>query len=111
MTFSREIEPELIENMSNRRALFILGARQTGKTTLLKRIRDKIQDEKTLYFDLERQDTIRLFNKGIDSFITYLNDHGFSESERVVVFIDEIQYLEEFSNFIKNSLVQRRKVL
>lgn len=101
MTFSREIEPELIENMSNRRALFILGARQTGKTTLLKRIRDKIQDEKTLYFDLERQDTIRLFNKGIDSFITYLNDHGFSESERVVVFIDEIQYLEEFSNFIK----------
>ncbi len=101
MTFQREIEPELIENLPNRRALFILGARQTGKTTLLNRIRDQIQDEKTLYFDLERQNSIELFKQGIDRFIKYLDDQGVSESERVVIFIDEIQYLEEFSNFIK----------
>ncbi|MBL6985175.1 MAG: ATP-binding protein [Candidatus Thioglobus sp.] len=101
MIFPRKIEPELIENLPNRRALIILGARQTGKTTLLKRIQAQIQDEKTLYFDLEQQDSIRLFKEGVDSFIQYLDDQGFSESERVVVFIDEIQYLDEFSNFIK----------
>ncbi len=99
--FIREIEAELMENLSNRRALFILGARQTGKTTLMKRIRNQIKNEKTLYFDLEKQDAIGLFKKGIDHFIKYLNDLGFSESEKVIVFIDEIQYLNEFSNFIK----------
>lgn len=101
MTFPREIEPKLMENLPNHRALFILGARQTGKTTLIKRIQDQIQNEKTLYFDLERQDSIELFKQGADQFIKYLDDLGISETERVVVFIDEIQYLEEFSNFIK----------
>lgn len=101
MTFPREIESELLLNLSNRRTLFILGARQTGKTTLMKRIQHQVKNEKTIYFDLEKQDSILLFKQGIDYFIRYLNDIGFSDSERVIVFIDEIQYLEEFSSFIK----------
>lgn len=99
--YPREIESQLLENISNNRALFILGARRTGKTTLMHRLQDSIKDENTLFFDLEKQDVIQLFKQGVDRFVKYLDDQGFSDSERVIVFIDEIQYLDEFSNFVK----------
>lgn len=100
-TYPRTIEKEILDNLSNRRALFILGPRRSGKTTLMNRIREQIQTEKTIYFDLEKQAAYSLLKSGVENFITYLDDCGYSDSQRVTVFIDEIQYLEEFSNFVK----------
>jgi hypothetical protein len=100
-TYPRIIEDEIVQNLSNRKALLILGPRRSGKTTLIQRIREKIRSERTLYFDLEKHNTYLLLKSGIEHFISYLDDRGYSDTERVVVFIDEIQYLEEFSNFVK----------
>lgn len=101
MVYTRKIEREILNNLSNKRALFILGSRRVGKTTLMQKVREQINDEKTLFFDLERDTDIELFKLGIDNFISYLDTKGISNRERVVIFIDEIQYLDEFSNFVK----------
>ena len=104
MVYTRKIEKDILNNLDNKRALFILGSRRVGKTTLMQKIKDQINDEKTLFFDLERDTDIELFKLGIENFISYLDTIGISDSERVVVFIDEIQYLNEFSNFVKLSV-------
>jgi len=101
MDYPRKIEPEILNNLNNHRALFILGARRVGKTTLLKRIRQQVRKEKTLYFDLENRDNLALFKSGYNTFIRWFEAQGFPETERVILFIDEIQYLDEFSNFVK----------
>jgi len=35
---SRLLENQVLESLDNRKVLFIIGARQVGKTTLMKRI-------------------------------------------------------------------------
>ncbi|MCK4448112.1 MAG: AAA family ATPase, partial [Candidatus Marinimicrobia bacterium] len=51
--FRREIEKELENYLECKQAIIILGARQVGKTTLLKRLIEKFPKQKTYYFDLE----------------------------------------------------------
>jgi len=101
MDYPRKIETQILDNLGNQRALFILGSRRVGKTTLLKRIQKQIQKEKTLYFDLENLETLALFKSGYNAFVTWFEAQGFPETERVILLIDEIQYLDEFSNFVK----------
>lgn len=101
MDYPRKIEKEILDNLDNRRALFILGSRRVGKTTLLKRIQRQVQNERTIYFDLENLEMLDLFKSGYNAFISWFEAQGFPENERVILFIDEIQYLDEFSNFIK----------
>ncbi|MFQ6610716.1 MAG: ATP-binding protein [Fidelibacterota bacterium] len=101
MDYPRKIEKEILDNLNDKRALFILGSRRVGKTTLLKRIQRQVKNEKTLYFDLENLETLTLFKSGYNAFIAWFEAQGFPETERVILFIDEIQYLDEFSNFVK----------
>ncbi len=101
MSYPRNLELEILENLDNPRALFILGSRRVGKTTLLHRIENQIKDKKTLFFDLENLDAIKLFKSGYSNFIQWFQAQGFPSNERVFIFLDEIQYLDEFSNFVK----------
>lgn len=101
MVFPRNIEKEILDSLHTKRALFILGSRRVGKTTLMKSIQSQITNEPTMFFDLERDTDIELFKLGIENFISYLEMKGVSKKRRIIVFIDEIQYLDEFSNFVK----------
>ncbi|MFH1453868.1 MAG: ATP-binding protein [Armatimonadota bacterium] len=88
--------------------LVIHGARQTGKTTLLKIIRDKLINEKGVlpdnifYFDLEDFTFLEMFNKGHKEVVSYIESHkNIDKNNKIYILIDEIQYLDNPSPLLK----------
>lgn len=83
----------------------IHGARQTGKSTLLhifeNKLKNQIKPSNVIYFDLEDQSLLDLCNEGVDSVINHLKAIGCDFNERTFLFIDEIQYLNNPSSFLK----------
>jgi predicted AAA+ superfamily ATPase len=87
--------------LKKREIIVITGSRQVGKTTLLKLILEVARNEPSVYFDLEDLNILEICNKGPESFINYLKLLGHSLSERLIVALDEVQYLKNPSNFLK----------
>lgn len=79
------------------------GARQVGKTHILYFIQDYLskKGKKTHYLDLEDSRNLEVLDGGVDSFLQYLENHGFSSNENVFILIDEIQYMKSPSPFLK----------
>ena len=80
--------------------LLLYGARQVGKTSVMKILQEKEQ-RKTFFFDLEQKKYLTLLNQDQEDFILYLKNQGRNDDENIVVFIDEIQYLEDPTSFLK----------
>lgn len=86
------------------------GARQVGKTSLLYWLEDYLQKRKevTYYIDLEDSRFKKILDLGHEEFVKHLKEEGIVTSldggvskQKVFVFIDEIQYLENPSSFLK----------
>jgi predicted AAA+ superfamily ATPase len=101
--YTRNIFPEIKEYLQDDEIIVIYGARQTGKTTLMHYLMNntEIKDYQNVYFDLENINLLNLCNKGVDEFFNYLGSRGFKADEKLFILIDEIQYLENPSNFLK----------
>ena len=81
--------------------LVIVGARQVGKTTILRQLyKDCLQRGETAHFiNLERLEYVALLNQAPEKIFSILPLPP--EDLRATVFIDEIQYLDNPSNFLK----------
>jgi len=102
MLIKRNLLQEIKKYLSDKEALIIVGARQVGKTCLLKLLMQQIADKSpSFYFDLEDLNTLKIFNGGVEEFILYLNSLGAPQDKKTFVFVDEFQYMENPSNFIK----------
>ncbi|MBA7540077.1 hypothetical protein ES705_32366 [subsurface metagenome] len=116
MTFiKRKILPHISNFLNYKEAIVIYGARQVGKTTIMKMLinelktTNNIPDEAIFYFDLEDLEMLELCNQGINNVIRYievrtsynLSTTTASSKEKIYLFIDEIQYLDNASSFIK----------
>ncbi len=97
----RELERQLFSRLDSGKALFILGARQVGKTTLLKRLMELAGTERSLYYDLEIPANLELFSGTFESVINRLRFDRVQGQEKTYVFLDEIQYLSDFSKTVK----------
>lgn len=53
MAFNRDIQENIKQSLFQKRAVILYGARQTGKTTLVKRIMEDFSHKRTLYLDGE----------------------------------------------------------
>ena len=103
--FDRKIISKIKAFLNYKEAILIYGARQVGKTTIMKILIKQLQNEgqprdAIFYFDLEDLDFLNIFRQGIDSVKNYINartDYG----GKIYLFVDEIQYLENASSFIK----------
>ncbi len=100
MSIIRDITEKAAEYLENPEILLFIGARQAGKTTILKQLKDILEKKKKqVYFlNLEDLEYLNLLNKTpknlLKIFTLDLNIANY-------IFIDEIQYLENPSNFLK----------
>ena len=89
--------------------IVIHGARQTGKTTLLKMIIDRltknelVPKENIFYFDLEDFDLLEMFNKGHREVDAYIRSRTakIPKGRKIYLIIDEVQYLSNPSSLLK----------
>lgn len=82
--------------------LLFYWARQVWKTSLMKYIQENYYKDNSLFFNLENPEYLDLLNKNPDHFIRYLKSyHSWNEKEKITIFIDEVQYLDNPTNFLK----------
>jgi len=80
--------------------LLFIGARQSGKTTILRAIQEELEQkgEKTFFLNLEDPDYLRLINQSPKNLLQIFT---FDLKTKTTVFVDEIQYLNNPTNFLK----------
>ncbi len=94
----RHVESVLYQELDNPKVLLLLGARQTGKTTLLKKIHAYLdKHEKTVFLiTLEDPEILSILNHHPEGLFKIV-----PKDQQIAVLIDEIQYLANPSNFLK----------
>ena len=99
----------LMGYIEHKNALVITGMRQVGKTTLMKQVYDEVSFPK-LWFDFDNPlDMLHFENIDYDAIYNNLLKESGAKSERLFVFIDEIQNLPEITKIIKY-LIDKYKV-
>ena len=95
----RNLFDTLKSHLEKREFTVLTGARQTGKSTLLRQLESfcKEQGNPTFFINLENKNVLSELNKSPLNLLNFLPE----TDKRVTVFIDEIQYLEDPSNFLK----------
>ena len=86
--------------------ILLVGSRQVGKTSLMHLLKgilgkEGISKEHIFFFDLEDINLLSICNEGPDNFINFLESKGVKRDNKYFIFLDEIQYLENPSNFLK----------
>ncbi len=89
----------LLAHLDKKESTILTGARQVGKSTLLKQIEQHYREngKPTVFLNLENKLVLDELDKSPLNVFNYLPN----TSEHIVVFIDEIQYLADPSNFLK----------
>lgn len=102
----RKIIPRLLNFIEDKEIIIIHGSRQVGKTSLLQYLiatylKQKEAENNIFYFDLEDFSLLEMCNKSCQEVIAYLKAKGADFNQRIFLIIDEIQYLENPSSFLK----------
>ncbi len=107
MYIPRIIFDDIIKHLTKKEFTIITGARQTGKTTILKQLFDTIkkQNKEVFYLTLEKEEVLQEINSNPENIFQYTgriaNPLYEGVSETIYLLLDEIQYAENPSNFLK----------
>jgi len=83
-------------------AIILIGARQVGKTSIMKLLQNELKAEyNTFFFDLEHRELFEQFNREFTEVLNFLYEEGVDKRSKNFIFLDEIQYLDDPSNLIK----------
>jgi uncharacterized protein len=95
----RKLYDKLHKHLLKKEFTILVGARQTGKSTLLKSLHESLinDNHSTIFLNLERSEILQDLNDSPENVFKYLPQN----IERSFVFIDEVQYLDDPSNFLK----------
>ncbi|MDL2227731.1 ATP-binding protein [Odoribacter sp. OttesenSCG-928-L07] len=95
----RNLFKQLISHLENKEFTIVTGARQTGKSTLLKQLEVHAKGLKypAVFLNLENKSVLSYLNESPLNILSYLP----TSEKRIIVLIDEIQYLHDPSNFLK----------
>jgi len=98
--FTRKLFHIVKEHLNRKEFSIIVGARQVGKTTILRQIEKFLQKsgESVYFISLEDFDVLQELNKHPENIFKFVSKQ---KSSRMYVLIDEIQYLDKPSNFLK----------
>ena len=103
MLYPRKITEEIKKWLFEKEIIILNGPRQVGKTSLLKILKDELikagVSEKTIfYLNLEELKILETLNQNPENILKYIT----SPEEKNYFFLDEIQYLDNPSNFLKH---------
>ena len=91
---------EIVKHLSKKEFTILIGARQIGKSTLLKQLfEDLNQKGETVYFlNLDRKEILDELDESPENLFKIC---PLQTDKKIIVFIDEIQYLKDATTFVK----------
>ncbi|OGJ41900.1 hypothetical protein A3B60_02045 [Candidatus Peregrinibacteria bacterium RIFCSPLOWO2_01_FULL_39_12] len=100
MSILRNITTKAERFLKNPELMLFIGARQSGKTTILKQLQEGLNAKHkiTYFLNLEDPEFLELLNRSPKNLFKIFT---FDLSQKTFVFIDEIQYLKNPTNFLK----------
>ncbi|MCK5459656.1 ATP-binding protein [Candidatus Parcubacteria bacterium] len=101
MSIIRDITLRAKKYLKSDEILLFIGARQAGKTTILKQIKkylEKNNETAVYYLNLEDYEYLDLLNKTPKNIFKIF---PIDKNKKNYIFIDEVQYLKNPSNFLK----------
>ncbi|MCU0347228.1 MAG: ATP-binding protein [Saprospiraceae bacterium] len=108
MLIQRSLLPAIENHLSDKRHTIITGARQVGKTSLLKLIFQKLKAEGQQVFQLTLEDSrvLRSINEHPDQVFEHVPilpkpAQGGDADSRLILLIDEVQYAADPTHFLK----------
>jgi uncharacterized protein len=96
------------QTLTGRNILIITGARQVGKTTILKQLAKYLtEQQKANYFlTFDNPDILNTMNEHPENILRYTGINSASKEkgqiQRIILLVDEVQYLKNPSNFLKH---------
>lgn len=100
----RPIVGKIRAQMKKDNVIILIGARQVGKTSILKLLIDEVKREKfphsVFYFDLEKEELLEVF-QSYRSLIDWLKLQGADLKKRNYLFIDEFHYIHQPTKIFK----------
>lgn len=105
----RDIVDEINKYLGTDNIIVLHGARQVGKSHILFYLKQQLENsnQKTYFFDLEDSRFVEILDAGIDAVLDFLKNEGLDlekikkSSQKLYVFIDEVQYLKNPSSLLK----------
>ena len=96
MYYERDLENEILKNLAVKEIIAVVGVRQCGKTTLIKKIAEDLrQKNKISFISFDDISALHLFEDDIETFINiYVKPFDY-------LFVDEIQYASESGKRLK----------
>lgn len=100
MSIPRNITTEAEKVLESPELMLFIGARQSGKTTILKQLQEVLnaKNKITYFLNLEDPEFLQLLNESPKNLFKIFT---FDLSQKTFMFIDEIQYLKNPTNFLK----------
>jgi predicted AAA+ superfamily ATPase len=95
----RNLFETLVSHLEKKEFTIMTGARQTGKSTLLRQLESHCKEKKipTVFLNLENKNILEDLNRTPLNVLNYLPE----TEQRIIILMDEIQYLDDPSNFLK----------
>lgn len=96
----RKLFNDLYQHLPKKEFTILTGARQTGKSTLLRDLENECKKDKipTVFINLENKELLGLLDAKPLNILSFIS----SQDQRTIIFIDEVQYLSDPSNFLKH---------
>jgi uncharacterized protein len=96
----RKKQKAIIKHLSKKEFTILVGQRQIGKSTLFKQLYEdlKIKGETCYFLNLDRKDILDDLNLNPENLFKIC---PLIDNKKIIVFIDEIQYLDDATSFLK----------
>jgi predicted AAA+ superfamily ATPase len=98
MSVIREVTIKAKKYLETPEILIFVGPRQAGKTTILHQLEKEIKDKPYFFLNLEDKEIVNLLNLSPKNIFQVL---PLDLKKKTFIFIDEIQYLKDPTNFLK----------